>query len=547
MSSPLFLGFDLSTQQLKAIVISSDTHIVHESSVHFDNHLPHHGTDNGAIHGEDGEAAAPVAMWIEAIDVLLAQMKSAGVDFTRIHAVSGSAQQHGSVYWSSDAPELLKNIPSDKTLEEHLCPGAFSLQDAPIWQDSSTTEECRALEAEVGGPQNLADLTGSRAYERFTGPQISKIYHKDREIYDATHRISLVSSFLASLFLQTYAPVEVSDASGMNLMNILTSKWDDHLLNACGGPSLKEKLGPDPVLGGTNLGSIGGWWMRKWGFPTDCIIAPFTGDNPGTVVALSTPGDALLSLGTSTTYLLAAPPSATPPKRMTTSHLLSHPTTEGASIIMLCYKNGALARSQIMERYAAGSWDKFNELVEQTPPGNNSRLGLYFPLIEIIPPNVQGQYLFSTTNHSVEPVESFPDEAHPRAILESQFLSIKSRVLEILPHDAPPLERLILTGGAAGNPTIRQLVADIFNLKVYVARTKEAGSLGGALLAKYVWWKPQQTEGKNSYTDMRHQDGDSVSEVATPNSHVAAQYEELVEAYRKAEEWVVARSTKNTL
>lgn len=105
MSSPLFLGFDLSTQQLKAIVISSDTHIVHESSVHFDNHLPHHGTDNGAIHGEDGEAAAPVAMWIEAIDVLLAQMKSAGVDFTRIHAVSGSAQ----VYYTllSTTPDCL--------------------------------------------------------------------------------------------------------------------------------------------------------------------------------------------------------------------------------------------------------------------------------------------------------------------------------------------------------------------------------------------------------------------------------------------------------
>lgn len=488
-------------------------------------------------------------------------------------------QQHGSVYWSAKAIDLLKNIPADKTLEDHLFPNAFSLPNAPIWQDSSTTEECQALEAEIGGPQKLADLTGSRAYERFTGPQISKVCPLDVLVvlWFATSLVDLSQTLGGLRSYSAHIPgillLSVSVPSELCSNRSIRCQWHEpheHPHFQVGRSSL-ERMRRRLIESQTRRRSSSRRHQSRFnrrlvgqemGFPNrfvsihlcdrcelnscaDCIIAPFTGDNPGTVVALSTPGDALLSLGTSTTYLLAAPPSATPPKRMTTSHLLSHPTTEGASIVMLCYKNGALARSQILERYASGSWDKFNELVEHTPPGNNSRLGLYFPLIEIIPPNVQGQFLFSSTNHSVEPVDSFPDEAHPRAILESQFLSIKSRVLEILPNDAPPLERLILTGGAAGNPTIRQLVADVFNLKVYMARTKEAGSLGGALLAKYVWWKPQQPQGKNSYTDMRHQDGDSVSEVASPNSAIAAQYEELVDAYRKAEEWVVAKGTKN--
>src|ERR1700693_6035518 len=50
-----------------------------------------------------------------------------------------------------------------------------------------------------------------------------------------------------------------------------------------------------------------GWRYFSSVVSIDCIISPFTGDNSATVVALSAPGDALLSLGTSTTLLLSIP------------------------------------------------------------------------------------------------------------------------------------------------------------------------------------------------------------------------------------------------
>jgi sugar (pentulose or hexulose) kinase len=102
-------------------------------------------------------------------------MKQAGVDFRSISAIAGAGQQHGSVYWSNEAETLLSSLDSAQPLISSLVPGAFSMPNAPIWQDSSTTRECRELEESVGGPQVLADLTGSRAYERFTGNQIAKV------------------------------------------------------------------------------------------------------------------------------------------------------------------------------------------------------------------------------------------------------------------------------------------------------------------------------------------------------------------------------------
>lgn len=476
-------------------------------------------------------------MWLEAYDLLMARMKAAGVDFSAISAISGDGQQHGSVYWSHDAEPLLANLDASKNLSSQLSPKAFSLQKAPIWQDSSTTRECRELEDAVGGAQALADISGSRAYERFTGSQISRIRRINRTAYDATSRVSLISSFMPSLFLGKIAPIEISDASGMNLMEILSCKWDDELIRACGGPELRAKLGPEPVAGGTSLGTVSPYWVERWGFSPHCIVAPFTGDNPATVVALSFPGDALLSLGTSTTYLLSIPPSLTPPKRFTTSHLLAHPTTApDAQIAMLCYKNGALAREQVRDRYADGHWSKYNDLVEAAPPGCNGYTGLYFPLPEIIPPGVKGEFFYQTSDPTtpLRLAESqVPSGLHPRMILESQFLSIRSRIAAILPANSPPLSRLVVSGGSSGNQTIRQLAADLFDMKVYISATKEAAAMGGALLARFAWWKATEAPHGTFEEMCSGVDAEAFGMkcVAIPNPDAALAYSKLVGSY----------------
>ncbi|KAG8931447.1 hypothetical protein FRC02_002726 [Tulasnella sp. 418] len=493
----------------------------------------------------------PVVVWLESVDICMQRLKEAGAEFGRVLGVSGAAQQHGSVYWNSRATSLLASLDPAKSLEDQL-EDALSLPHAPLWQDSSTTAECRALEAEVGGPQNLADTTGSRAYERFTGPQIKRLFDYQPDDYANTSYISLISSFVASIFLGKIAPIEIADASGMNLMNIETGKWDEKLLKACGGDSLRGKLGGEPVSGGTVLGTVSKYWVERYGFNEDCIVAPFTGDNPSSIVSLSNPGDAILSLGTSTTLLVSIPPSDSHPVYMTTSHILAHPTTPGGYIAMLCYKNGDLARKAIRDRHYSGDWAAFDESIQKSPPGNDGYLEFYFLHKEIIPDGVIGEYAFKNGKLLAEndtALTSSGAASYARAVCESQLLSIKSRLAHILPHASEPLHRCIVTGGASNNLTILQMVADVLNMPVYIATTSASATLGGALLAKYAWWKQARDAPEASFEEMRKEStgsGKDLKKVVDPREGVTKIYDALLDPYQECEDIVISMNQSST-
>ncbi|XP_078147643.1 xylulose kinase [Centroberyx gerrardi] len=101
--------------------------------------------------------------------------------------------------------------------------------------DSSSRLQCEQLQEAAGGALSLAHITGSRAYERFTGNQIAKLQQSRPQEYQDTERISLVSSFAASLFLGDYTAIDYSDGSGMNLLTSgpgpgLRSVWRPPLL-----------------------------------------------------------------------------------------------------------------------------------------------------------------------------------------------------------------------------------------------------------------------------------------------------------------------------
>ncbi|KAG6441669.1 hypothetical protein O3G_MSEX001921, partial [Manduca sexta] len=373
-----FLGFDFSTQRLKALVIGEDYNVLHEADVEFDVDLPEFRTAGGVVRGERGEVTAPPLLWVKALDMVMDRLVVAGVDFSTVEALSGAAQQHGSVWWSKDAEAKLGSLSGDDFVHTQLAT-AF-VCDSPVWMDSSTSADCKALEEALGGAEELAKITGSRAYERFTGPQIRKVFRTKPRVYHAAARISLVSSFACSLFLGKIAPIDLSDGSGMNLLDIHKMQWDERALKACGDETLESKLGA-PVPTATDLGAISPYYVQRYGFKPECRVVAFTGDNCSALAGLRLrTGWVGLSLGTSDTLVLGLDAPAAP----LAGHVLVGPTPHAPYMALLCFANGSLTRQNHRDRLVGPSWEAFNELLRSTVRGNMGYLGVYFDTAEIV-------------------------------------------------------------------------------------------------------------------------------------------------------------------
>ncbi|EDN08167.1 hypothetical protein HCAG_04677 [Histoplasma mississippiense (nom. inval.)] len=480
---PLYIGFDLSTQQLKGLVVTSSLKVIHVAKFDFDADSRGFPVENGVQTNEaEHEVFAPVAMWLQALDAVLLRLKEQGMDFRRVSAISGAGQQHGSVYWNSDAEKILAALDAGKGLEEQVAP-ALSHPYSPNWQDASTQRECDQFDEYLGSPAELAEVTGSKAHH----DSFSEVY---RTTNIAVPAISLVSSFLASLFLGKIAPFDISDVCGMSLWDIQKDQWNERLLELCAGSygvaDLKQKLGEVPDDGGMRLGKINRYFVERYSFNPDCVITPSTGDNPATILALPLrSGDAVVSLGTSTTFLMSTPEYKTDPS----THFFNHPTTRGLYMFMLCYKNGGLAREHIRDAInnkfskdsrspstsASNPWNNFNEAVFQRPAAGQKtdadlmKLGLFFPRPEIVPSLRNGEWRFNydsnkkTLHESQQGWDSLLDDA--RAIVESQMLSLRlrSRGLVHSPSkDVPPQPRRVyLVGGGSRNTAIAKVAGGV--------------------------------------------------------------------------------------
>ncbi|ELK13644.1 xylulose kinase isoform X1 [Pteropus alecto] len=467
------LGWDFSTQQVKVVAVDAELNVFYEDSVHFDTDLPEFGTQGG-VHVHEGGLAvtSPVLMWVQALDIILEKMKASGFGFSQVLALSGAGQQHGSVYWKVGASQVLKGLSPDLPLHEQL-QACFSISNCPVWMDSSTTAQCRQLEAAVGGAQALSCLTGSRAYERFTGNQIAKIYQQHPEAYSHTERISLVSSFAASLFLGSYSHIDYSDGSGMNLLQIQDKVWSQACLDAC-APHLEKKLGP-PVPSCSVVGAVSSYYVQRYGFPPGCKVVAFTGDNPASLAGMRLEeGDIAVSLGTSDTLFLWLKE----PTPALEGHIFCNPVDPQQYMALLCFKNGSLMREKIRDEAASCSWSKFSEALRSTEMGNGGNLGFYFDVMEITP-EITGRYRFSAENREVS---AFPRNVEIRALIEGQFMAKRIHA-EGLGYRVMPKTKILATGGASHNRDILQVLADVFCAPVYVIDTANSACVGSAYQA----------------------------------------------------------------
>lgn len=467
-----FLGLDSSTQSLSAVVIDTDTGaVVFDGGVSFGSDLAEFNCPNGFLPGTDALVRhSDPLMWVAALEKLLADAEAAGVEWARIQGISGSGQQHGSVYLNERFFDAVAFSPGTPLVEQ-LRP-CLSRKTAPIWMDSSTTAQCEAIAAAVGGNEVVSRITGSRMIERFTGPQIRKFAEEDPAGYAATARIHLVSSFMASVLAGADGKIDLGDGAGMNLLDLSTGDWHEGLLEAT-APGLRARLS-GPVAGGTQIGTLAEYFVKTYGFTAGTPVFAWSGDNPCSLVGMgaTTPGTAVISLGTSDTFFAAMPGPVTDPNGY--GHVFGNPA--GGFMCLICFTNGSLAREAVMEETGL-DYDGFAKaILAQTEPGNNGNLMLPYFEAETTPLILEAGARRFGTNAFVHGEDG---PAAARAIVEAQAVTMKLHTAWV--GETPKTIRV--TGGASRNDGILQVLADVWGVDLVRLQTSNSAALGAAMMA----------------------------------------------------------------
>lgn len=517
----LAMGLDSSTQSLSAVIIDLEAReVVIHHAVDFDERLgDKYGVENGVLPNDDPRLKhSPPQLWLDALDLLFADLKRQGAPLSGVLAIAGSGQQHGSVYLNAAGVARLSSLDAGRGLAEQFA-GCFSRPTSPIWMDASTTAECREMTEALGGPDAVARLTGSCCFERFTGPQIRRFWKLEPDRYRETARIHLVSSFMASVLAGREAPLDPGDGAGMNLMDIRTKDWAPRALEAA-APDLKEKL-PPLTASDRVVGPSAPYFTAKYGLSPTCQACVWSGDNPNSLVGvgLVKPGRVCISLGTSDTYFGTMADARVDPAGE--GHCFGSPT--GGYMSLICFKNGSLARERVRDAYGL-DWAGFSAALRATPVGNLGRLMLPYFDTEIVP-NVLTPHVWRFG------VEEADGPANCRAVVEAQQLSMRlhSRWLGIDPTT------IYATGGASANREILTVMANVHGAEVYQFEVENSAAVGAALRAAHAWHKARGDEPPWETVIAGFAEPIAESRL-TPDPDSVAVYDELLPLYQACED-----------
>jgi xylulokinase len=429
-----------------------------------------------------------------AIRDVLARRPNAGVD-----AVGISGQMHSSVFLDQ------KNA---------------VIRPALLWSDGRTTAECREIETRAGGEAKLREWVCNPALEGFTLPKVLWLRNHEPQAFARLSKVLLAKDFVRFRLTGSIA-TEPSDASGTLMFDPASLRWSSEILAAVG---LSLSLLPD--VGGSSevLGRVTDAAARLSRLAPGTPVVGGGADNAcgAAGVGAVTPGEAVSSWGTSGTVLAPMPAPRVDPKLR--AHTFCH-VAPGLWYMMgvVLSAGGAFAwyRDQCARELPERERDDL--LVDEAAAVPAGAEGVSFL------PYLQGE---RTPHRDASLRAAFIglSLAHrrghmTRAVLEGVCFALRDS-LEILRELGLAPAQLLLTGGGAKSPFIRQLQADVFGLPVTTVNREEGGAYGAALLAAV---------GAGAFPDLKSAAQRTLARrpPAAPQPQVQRQYEEIYERFQK--------------
>jgi xylulokinase len=445
VTEPLFLGLDVGTSGVKAILVDMAGDVVASGAVPLSLETPQPGWAE-----QD-----PEAWWAAsrgAIQQVLAQRATGSVA-----AVGISGQMHSSVF---------------------LDRAGAVIRPALLWCDGRTTAECREIDERAGGEGRLRELVCNPALEGFTLPKVLWLRHHEPAAFARLATVLLAKDFVR-LRLTGVMATEPSDASGTLMFDPARLGWSHEMLDIVGLPPTLL-----PPVGGSSevLGRVSAEAAALTGLAAGTPVVGGGADNAcgAAGVGAVTPGDAVSSWGTSGTVLApTAEPRVDPGLR---AHTFCHVVPEVWYVMgVVLSAGGAFAwyRDQLARelRDADRVDDRLVEEAVAVPAGADGVTFLPYLQGERTPhrnASLRAAFVGLSLAHS---------RAHmTRAVLEGVAFALRDCV-EILGELGITPSLLLLTGGGARSPFIRRLQADVFGIPVTTVNREEGPAYGAALLA----------------------------------------------------------------
>ncbi|UII68986.1 xylulokinase [Pseudomonas sp. HN11] len=255
MSSPVSLGIDLGTSELKAILLDLDGTV-----------LAHAGVRLSVSRRHSGWSEQAPQEWWQACLQALAQLR-AHAAFTRVACIGLSGQMHGAVLLGADDRVLYPAI---------------------LWDDSRAIAQAQQLGA------GFADVTGSLPMAGLTAPKLLWLKQHEPDVFKAIDCVLSPKDYLR-LRLSGERISEMSDAAGTLWLDVAHREWFSPMLRATG---LAPEQMPRLIEGGAASARL---TATDLGLSTDVVIAGGGGDNPVAAVGIGAinAGDGFITLGTS--------------------------------------------------------------------------------------------------------------------------------------------------------------------------------------------------------------------------------------------------------
>ena len=403
----------------------------------------------------------PEDWWIAVVDTINSAIQKSGVDITDIKGIGLSGQMHGLVMIDSEGKVLRPSI---------------------IWCDQRTTVECQEITKLVGA-ERLIEITANPALTGFTASKIMWVKKHEPEIYAKTHKILLPKDYIRFMLTGEFC-TEVSDASGMQLLDVPNRDWSDEVLEKLQiDKSLLGKVYESQAVTGTVTKAA----AILTGLKEGTKVVGGAGDQAAGAIGNGIVRSGAVSSTIGTSGVVFAHTDKVTIDKKGRVHTFCHAVpgafhimgvTQAAGLSLKWFKdNLCVLENQNSASSGVDVYEELNREAESVKPGSDGLIYLPYLMGERTPhldPYAKGVFFGLTARHNKNHML--------RSVMEGVGYSLKD-CLDIIGEMGINVDEVRASGGGGKSEVWRQIQADMFNAEVVTINSSEGPALGVAILA----------------------------------------------------------------